>query len=135
MKQIVRVKEILECGCEMEGKINVEVVSNGIILTCDYQASSEYIKECFPVGTEREVFLSFWLDSVSKTEKRISKVNSDNVVGIYKGKYENDNEEYYVIDSLINVLTTNEFNGFKEPALTGEWVEAQGSFYIHLPGE
>lgn len=135
MKQLVRLKEVIELGYEMEGKVSVEIVSNGLILTCDYQASIDYIKESFPIGKERDVFLSFWLDTVSKTEKRINEVNSNHVVGIYEGKYKNDNEEYYAIESIINVLTTNEFNGFKEPALVGEWVEAQGNFYIHLPDE
>ncbi len=52
---------------------------------------------------------------------------------IYKGTCTYESSQYYIVDSLVELAATNEFNDYRKPAETGEWVSAVGLFYIELP--
>jgi hypothetical protein len=133
MKQAIKPIKIDYCGCDAEGHILVELVSHSIQITCDYQMSDKQISEAFKISTVYEVEISFWLDKVSKTSETTKVVGSNYVIGIYQGKIEIEGEEYFVVNSIFDVYTTNELNGFVEPANIGDWVIAIGAFFLHTP--
>ncbi|WP_019614447.1 hypothetical protein [Psychromonas ossibalaenae] len=110
----------------------------GIEIICDYQGSDQHVYECFSAGEEAEADIFLWLDKVDKTQSRSPSItalpdNEYEIVGLYKGTCQHENSLYYLVDLLIELLTTNEFNDDSRPAETGEWVRAVGFFYIELP--
>ncbi|WP_028864922.1 hypothetical protein [Psychromonas aquimarina] len=137
MKQKVRILNINPCGCDAEGKITLTLLASGIEIICDYQGSDQHVYECFSIGEETEADISLWLDKVDITEQRSLSIkalpgDAYEVIGRYKGTCEYDGSQYYIVDSLIELRTTNEFNDDRKPAETGEWVSAVGLFYIEL---
>lgn len=133
MKQTIKPIKIEYCGCDAEGSILVELISHAIKITCNYIASDTQISENFEINHIYEAEISYWLDSVEKTAKTEKTIGPNVVIGTYEGKREIEGEEYFVVNSIFDVYTTNERNGFVQLAAIGEWVIAKGSFFLHMP--
>lgn len=133
MKQTIKPIKIEYCGCGAEGSILIELISHNTRIMCNYIASDSQITESLKIDSVYKAEISYWLDSVAITEEREKIIGNHFLIGIYEGKVELEGDEYFLVNSIFDVYTTNELNGFVEPATIGEWVIAKGSFFLHMP--
>ena len=115
---------------DYEGNIEVYIPEINQNITCSFVSISykDMVKE-FPIHTEIDAILIKSYSSISETDNNEQQLGSI-ATGIYRGKEIIDGDEYYKIESSIDIFSDNELSGFVEPTSIGKWVQVTGEYQL-----